>query len=126
MASNVTGFGAVPMGPAQFTGPGHGARLDGTQKSTGYFGPLPYAGGSTSTELSGDAEIDGKPLLYPLLVPTMPRAYIDSLLGGGKATKEMHDIAIDHALGRVKAGKSPFWGQGDAVSPLPPVETLTP
>lgn len=97
----------------------YGLRQDGTAKSTGFFGPLPHASGKISTEISADSEVDGKPLLYPLLVPTMPRAHIDFLLGGGKPTKEMNDIAIEHAIGRVKAGKSPFWGEGDPLSPLP-------
>jgi hypothetical protein len=88
----------------------YGTREDGTPKGNGYFGPLPMQTGKdeVATELSRDSEVDGKRMLYPLLVPTLKREQIDHLLNGGEPTREIDDAAFDHAMKRIKEGKSTF------------------
>ena len=67
----------------------YGMRQDGTAKGDGFYGPLPskdprYPRGTVSTELSADMDVDGKNIHFPLLVPGLSRAEIDSLLAGDK------------------------------------------
>ena len=98
-------------------------RQDGTPKGQGYFGELPstnpaWPKGTVSTELSANSTIDGKDLFYPLLTPNLTRAEIDHLLAGKKPTDAIYSKAIEHAQARIKAGKSPFAGQGER-APLP-------
>jgi len=97
---------------------GYGKRLDGTNKGDGYFGRLKRPDGNISTEISADAEVDGRRILYPLLVPTLDKSEIDFLLRDGtdeKTLDRIHNKAIDHALKRIQAGKSPFAGPGEQV-----------
>ncbi len=99
----------------------YGLREDGTPKGLGYFGVLRSKDGrhDVSSELSADSIINGKRLFYPLLVPTLNRDEIDLLLSGAKPTDAIYDKAIEHAFQRIKAGKSPFAGEGEQI-PLPP------
>lgn len=108
----------------------YGNRTDGTPKGAGFFGELPRRDDPTSFsgELSAEVTIGGKPLLFPLLVPTLTREEIDHLLSTSKA--DLHDPgaqkieagiyekAIQHAVGRIQTGKSPFAGEGE-FHPLP-------
>lgn len=96
---------------------GYGARSDGTQKAAGYFGELQRPDGNISTELSVGVEIQGKETEIPLLVPGLTRKQIDHLLNGGEATDAIMDKAVAHARQRIKAGKSPFAGEGEQVRP---------
>ena len=92
-----------------------GSRQDGTTKGEGYFGPLKRPDGGVSSELSFDTEIDGKKIFGPLIVPTLSGQELNSLLSGGKPTEEIYRKATDHALRRIKTGKSPFAGSGERV-----------
>ncbi|MGL5937031.1 MAG: hypothetical protein ACRCZI_15575, partial [Cetobacterium sp.] len=88
----------------------YGDRPDGTAKGGGYFGELPRLDDKTqfSTELSSSYEIDGKEILLPLIVPTLNKAELNHLLSGKTPTRRIEDKAIDHALRRIRVGKSPF------------------
>lgn len=97
---------------------GYGRRLDGTPKGEGFFGALPNAKGMPSTELSFDFSVDGKNILAPLLVPTLTRQEIQHLLENRPPTEAIYRKAQDHALGRMRAGKSQ-WAIPGEVYPLP-------
>ena len=93
-------------------------RADGTQKGMGFLGALkfkdPKTGKTgTSTELSIGVNINGKEVEIPSLVPTLSPDEIKHLLNGGEPTPEIIKKAVDHATERMKAGKSPFAGEGD-------------
>ena len=90
-----------------------GLRLNGTPKGYGFFGMLPSQDpsqhpGTYSSELSYNTDVQGRNLLYPILVPTLTREEIDHILSGKEPTDAMHDKAIDHALMRIKNWQSPF------------------
>lgn len=104
--------------------PDYGARADGTQKGTGYFGALPAAGGKVSTEISVGVNLGGKEMEIPTLVPTLTRPEIDHLLAGQPPTKEIVDKAVAHAKTRLASGKDPFAGPGDQGAPPAPLPTM--
>ena len=88
----------------------YGKRPDGTSKGTGYFGELPMRDGSggVATEMTASSNVDGEDLQYPLIHGDSTAEELDHVLGGKPATAEMHKKAIDHALRRKAAGKSPY------------------
>jgi hypothetical protein len=88
--------------------PSYGKRLDGTEKGEGFLGKLKNSNGDISTELSVSYEINGKEILMPSLVPTLTDKEVKHLLDNKPPTKEMDDKIIDHAMKRIKEGKSPF------------------
>jgi len=88
--------------------PEYGKRADGTNKGSGFLGELKRPDGDISTEISIGVEMDGQEVEIPLLVPTLSKSQIDYLLKGGKATKEIVDVAVKHAQKRMQEGKSPF------------------
>lgn len=96
----------------------YGKRPDGTPKGTGFFGEIPRPDGKISTELSADVDIDGKNIAFPLLVPSLSLEEINHLVSGNPPTPQIYDKAIGFAVERMKAGLSPFAGQGEQV-PLP-------
>ena len=104
MASHMKGGG---FGPREYP--------FGGQKGLGFFGKLQRPDGGFSTELSASANVGGKEMLFPLLVPTLRQDQIQHLLSGAKPTDEIYSIAIQHALERSKQGKSPFAGFGEQV-----------
>ena len=86
-------------------------RTDGTQKGNGWLGPHKRPDGRVSTELSVqyDDVIGGKP--FPLMVPTLTKDEVKTLLelkDGERAPKGIANKAIAHAEKRVREGKSPF------------------
>lgn len=91
----------------------YSTRADGSPKGKGFLGELKRPDGKVSTELSiqMDDVIGGKE--FPLLVPTLTPSERDHLLSDKPATKEIIGKAVAHAEARVKAGKSPFFGQAD-------------
>ena len=103
----------------------YGKRTDGTPKGAGFFGEIPRMDDpkSFSTELSAEVNIDGKPMMFPLLVPTLTRQVINHLLSTDKVnnndprSKQMesaiYEKAIQHAVGRINTGKSPFAQDGE-------------
>ncbi len=92
-----------------------GKRINGTQKGKGFFGELPYGNkkNEIATELSTSVNVDGKDILIPLLVPTLNREEIDSLLAGGKPSESIYKKAIDFSQKRKAAGKSYFAEKGE-------------
>ena len=64
-------------------------------------------------------EFDGKEQEIPLLVPTLSRSEIDRLIGGERPDDGMVRKAVQHARGRIAAGKNPFAEDGDAQTPVP-------
>jgi len=95
----------------------YGARVDGTRKGNGYFGPLRAADGSVMTELSVGVEIDGKQVEIPAIVPTLSRAELDHLLKTGEPTDAIVDKAVAHARKRIADGKNPFADPADRTDP---------
>jgi hypothetical protein len=94
---------------------GYGKREDGTNKGLGYFGELKNTSGKYkySTELAVNISIDGKNMQIPTLVPTLNSEEVNYLLSGGKATNKILNKAKEFAIGRLKAGKSPFAQEGE-------------
>jgi hypothetical protein len=97
-------------------------RPDGTEKGSGWLGPIARPDGKISSEISVGVEIDGKEILIPTMVPTLTQGEIDYLLsiptdeiftrdqsiGASVRTK-----AVEHAMARMKQGKSPFYTDED-------------
>ena len=96
----------------------YGTREDGTPKGVGYFGELKRPDGSISTELSAGFNFDGKETLAPLLVPTLTREEVNLLLSGSKPTDVIYNKAANHALERMKTGKS-VWSLPNEIYQLP-------
>lgn len=96
---------------------GYGKRSDGAFKGPGFLGPLKRPDGNVSTELSVGVGIDGKEMDIPLIVPTLTKKEIDHLLKDGEPTDKMVGKAIEHAVKRMKEGKSVFFGQDDEPAP---------
>lgn len=83
-------------------------RPDGTTKGPGFLGTLKRPDGTVSSELSVTVNMNGEDVLLPTLVPTLTQQEVDFLLAGNKPTKSIMDKAIEHAIKRIKQGKSPF------------------
>lgn len=84
-------------------------------KGLGFFGPLQTADGNVMTEFSVDDE-SGQ---YPMVVPTLTRAELGSLLAGQEPTEAMYMKARAFADKRRAAGLSPFIGEGELRYPVP-------
>lgn len=91
----------------------YGLRQDGTKKSKGFLGELKRPDGGISTEISVGVNFDGAEREIPTLVPTLDKKQIEYLLNGGEPTKEIVAKAVEHARKRIKAGKSPFYEDGE-------------
>jgi len=83
-------------------------RLDGTSKGPGFLGTLKRPDGKVSTEISIGVNFDGKEVLIPALVPTLNQNEIKWLLKGNDPTPRIIHKATQHAIQRMKEGKSPF------------------
>lgn len=95
----------MPKIPREAGAPGY--------KGLGYFGAIPRPDGQYSTELAADDKINGKRLDFPLMVPTLSKPELDSLLSGARPTDEIYRKAIAHAIARGQGGKDPFATQFD-------------
>jgi len=91
-------------------------REDGTIKSAkGFLGPIKSPKG-TMTEFSVGIELDGKETLIPTLVPGLTKDEIEVLKQAETADDIPDSImkkAVNHARDRIKAGKSPFYQDGE-------------
>lgn len=118
-APGVTQFGNTEGGAATGrTVSRYGNRPDGSAKGLGFFGELRRPDGNVSTELSVEYDdvIGGKP--FPLIVPTLTKKEVDTLLAlpeNAPTPRAIADKAIAHAEKRVREGKSPFAGRGEQV-----------
>jgi hypothetical protein len=109
---------------------GAGARWDeGTQsfsgapKGLGFLGPLQAPNGMTKSEFSIDGEVNGSPMQYPSIVPTLSRDELSHVLNMGEGDPMPASIqqkAAAHAQSRVAAGKSPFAEAGEQQTDLYP------
>lgn len=89
-----------------------GKRPDGTPKGNGWLGVLKRPDGDVSTELTIGVELDGKEVNIPLIVPTLSPDEVKYLLksepGKMPIPDEIMNKAVDHAVGRLREGKSPY------------------
>jgi hypothetical protein len=104
----------VPQNPSNSLG----RRKDGTEKGLGYFGKLKVPGtNGVATEYSIGVNIDGKEVEIPSLVPTLTAAEVQEVLKAAAedkpVSKAIQDKAAAFAISRMKAGKSPFAGEGE-------------
>lgn len=85
-------------------------------KGKGWMGALPNQTGQVSTELSANNE-NGS---FPMLVPTMNKAEINSLLANQNPTDDMYRKAEQWANYRQSQGQSPFISSvGELRWPMP-------
>jgi hypothetical protein len=100
---------------------GYGKRWDeatqgynGPPKGLGYLGPLQLPNGQgIASEFSRDGEIDGKPVQYPLIVPTLTKSEVLAVLRaaaqpGAPVPQTVEDKAMAFAKQRLADGKDPF------------------
>ncbi len=90
---------------------GYGKRPDGTNKGKGYLGELKRDDGGVMTEYSVGANINGKEIDIPTLVPTLTNDEVNTILNtkeGEFPPKAIINKAVDYATSRVKAGKPVF------------------
>jgi len=93
-------------------------RQDGTKKGYGWLGTLPTANGGVASELTAGVSFGGgKEELIPSMVPTLSPSEVKYLLNQEKLSPELWKTpigqsifkkAVEHAIERKKAGKSPF------------------
>jgi hypothetical protein len=96
--------------------PGFGDREDGTQKGMGFYGKvnIPGMGPTFATELSVTIGFDGKEVLIPTLIPGLTEQEFNTILSLGKEIPPgLMDKIADHAVGRIKNGRSPFAEEGE-------------
>lgn len=98
---------------------GYGKRPDGTKKSSGFLGEMKRPDGNVSTEISIGIEIDGKERDIPLMVPGLDKMELQWLLNtpveniAKEVPQNILNKAVRHAKDRIKAGKSPFYEDGE-------------
>lgn len=99
------------IAPNYDLGDTHMTRHDGSRKGNGYFGNLRVSDGVVATEVSIKANVDGKDMDIPSLVPTLTRGEVDTILHlkrGDTIPDEIKQKAIDFARQRMSQGKSPY------------------
>lgn len=123
MADIVDGVGLVPApGNGQGIAP-YGVRHDGSgAKGRGFMGLLSLPGGGQATEYSIGADVDGREMEIPSIVPGMSPEQLQAVLGGN-VTPDVVRLAITNALMRQRAGKGAFAAPGELRYP-PPVSGL--
>ena len=105
----------------------YGNRPDGTMKGGGFFGPIERPDGNVMTEISVGVGLNGKEVTIPLIVPTLDKKEIQYLLRNDPNSQRfMEDMppsimnkAVDHAVLRMKEGRSPFIEDGESPVSLP-------
>lgn len=99
--------------PGGLLDPGYGNRIDGTRKGRGFFGELPTKDGRIATEISIGVDFGEGETQIPALVPTLSPWEMRWLLDGNDPTEEIIEKAAQHAIQRMKGGKSPFAGNDE-------------
>lgn len=84
-------------------------------KGKGFFGPVKSANGDYSTEISAADELGD----FPLMVPTLSRGELESLLRGEQPTEAIYKKARDHADKRRANGDGTFANGEGIYYPLP-------
>jgi hypothetical protein len=104
-------------------------REDGSIKGMGFLGPLKRPDGGISSELGFGTEINGKEMEIPAMVPTLERHEINYLLNtpadkqheaDPQIWKSIAQKAFQHAVMRLKSGKSVWAEEGESPT-RPPV-----
>lgn len=101
----------------------YGLRADGTPKGSGFFGEIQMPTGDVMTEMSIGVNLDGKEMEIPTLVPTLSPQELEHLRQGGEVTKPIVDKAVQHAIGRIKQGLSPFKQEVEPIQQPPTKST---
>jgi hypothetical protein len=107
-------------------GNGYGARPDGTQKGSGYFGELKLPNGKVATEYSMQSDavkVDGKRIDFPTLVPTLSQEQVQKMVtdiipNNKPVPDDIAQKAVDFAKLRLSQGKNVFAQDGEAQSPM--------
>jgi hypothetical protein len=93
----------------------YGAREDGTKKGRGWLGEHLGPRNRLVTELSMGAEMNGKEVLMPTMVPGLTRGQVERLVSGkfNPKSRNPEDTAIKrraiaHAEKQIRSGKSTF------------------
>ena len=94
----------------------YGNRPDGTPKGPGFLGELKTSDGQVMTEFSFSVDLDGKEVLMPAVVPTLSKTELKHLQETQEITPAIERKAIDHAIKRIKEGKSPFYEKNEDIS----------
>lgn len=104
-------------------------REDGSQKGNGWLGLLKRPDGGVSSEISVGVNIGGKEQEIPLIVPSLTRSEVTTLLSSDPKDPSFFSSlpdsikrkAIDFARNRISKGESPFASTSDS-----PSDGLTP
>ncbi len=105
----------------------YGNRPDGSKKGTGFFGEIKRPDGNVMTEISVGVGLNGKEVTIPLIVPTLDKKEMDYLLRNDPDSPQfmdrmppsIMDKAVEHAVTRMKEGKSPFIDANEKPAELP-------
>ncbi len=106
----------------------------GAPKGLGFLGPLVRPDSQPNqptieSEYSRDGTINGKAVQYPLVVPTLTRDELQTLLTakeGSAIPASIEQKAADYARTRMAAGKSPFAAPGEQQNLYPDVPRVWP
>ena len=86
-------------------------RVNQEDKYTGFLGKIELPDGTVMTEKSISVDIDGKKTLIPAIVPTNKKFL--KQIAQNNMNKQIIDNAVNHAMKRIKKGKSPFAEPGE-------------
>ena len=89
-------------------GPRHSGKGNSAFKGRGWLGPLENSSGQVMSEYSIGVEIGGKEVEIPSIVPTLSYDEVQGILKTGEITDAIRKKALEHAMGRIRMGKSPF------------------
>ena len=106
-----------PNNPASYA-----TRNDGTQKDSGFLGPITDSQGNSMTEFSIGVNIDGKETEIPTLVPTLSPEEIEflrTMQPGTPMPPAIVQKAVDHAKQRMQQGASPFYDSAKEGKAMP-------
>ena len=85
-----------------------GLRPDGTPKGLGWLGVFENPSGGLSSELTVSANVDGKDIYFPLLIPGLSDEEIDKVLLSKEIPEDIFQKALNHAMMRISSGMSPY------------------
>lgn len=103
-------------------------RRDGNMKGLGFLGPLKRPDGGISSELSIGVNIGGKEMEIPSVVPTLAKYEVNYLLNtpedklfdaDPKIWKSIQQKAVQHAIDRIKSGRSVWAEEGESPASPP-------
>lgn len=105
----------------------YGDRADGTKKGRGFFGEIKRPDGTVMTEISIGVGLNGKETQIPLIVPGLTKQEMNYLMRNNPESKNFMsrmppsiiDKAVDHAVSRMKIGKSPFADEDEPSVEMP-------